>query len=190
MLENIIGLETILRVVTKHSEKGTHYQIIIRQVLRNDGRQNVFLPVGKRQLMIGQWGQAWPIGKGGCAKNSETKTNLLAKIKNFNQRHSPKDTENLINLRIAMEERFFGQHFIENAGHAPNIHACWVFVGTQQNFGSTIPKGHDFVSVSAERNTKSTSQTKISYFESASTAHKQILRLQIAMNDSAAMTKL
>jgi len=54
-------------------------------------------------------------------------------------RHLPEDFEDLVNLRVAWEERFPRAHLGEDAADRPHVDAGGVLPATQQNLGRSVP---------------------------------------------------
>ena len=69
--------------------------------------------------------------------------------------------ENLVNLRIAHEERFSLHHLCENTPGRPQIDTQGVCLLAKQNFRATVPQSHHFVSVGLNWQPKRSSQSKV-----------------------------
>ena len=59
---------------------------------------------------------------------------------------------------------------------------------TEQDFGASVPEGDDLVSIGLNWQTKSSRQTEVRKFDVlSSSVYKQVLRLQISMENSVLM---
>jgi len=127
----------------------------------------ILLPLPLREAALEVWEgrHTRPVGFGRSAENAE-------------------DLEDLVDLGVTWEERLAGSHLGEDAANGPHVDASGVLATTEQNFGRAVPEGNDFVGVSAERNTKSASQTEISQLQVALLVDEQVLRLQVTMQDT------
>jgi hypothetical protein len=123
------------------------------------------LPLGETALEVGERSDTRPVGFGRCAENAE-------------------DLEDLVDLRVAREKRLASSHLGEDAADGPHVDTSRVLATAKQNLGRAVPEGDDFVSVSAERNTKGASQTKIGQLQVALLVDEQVLRLEIAVQDA------
>lgn len=125
-----------------------------------------FVPVGKPGGIVWELSNAIPHLLSGSAKG----------IKDFVQ---------LVNLGITREQRGPHNHFCEDAADGPNINGCGIFSGTKQDFGGPVPQGDDLVCIVSNGNTESPCETKVGELEHARTVDEKVLRLEIAMQDSA-----
>lgn len=97
--------------------------------------------------------------------------------------------EELIDFWISLEQWFARCHFGKDATNWPNINWTWVTLRTKQDFGCSVPQCDDLVSIIANRNAEWASQAEISNLDNAFLVDEQVLRLQIAMQDTTAMTE-
>lgn len=79
-------------------------------------------------------------------------------------------------------------HLGEDASCRPQIDSESVGLLTEENFGASVPECDDFVSVGLDRETEGTRETEVSKFDhSAGRVDKQVLRLQVTVEDSVLM---
>ena len=52
----------------------------------------------------------------------------------------PEDLENLVNLRVAGEQRLARAHFGEDAANRPHVDTCRVLTATKQNLWGAVPQ--------------------------------------------------
>lgn len=100
----------------------------------------------------------------------------------------PESLEDLINLRVSREQRLPRTHLGEDTSHRPHVDASGVLSTAKQDLGGTVPERNDLVGVGSKRNTEGTRQTKIGKLQVSVAIDQQVLRLQIAMQDSMAVT--
>ena len=65
----------------------------------------------------------------------------------------PEDAEQLINLRIAVEDGTFVGHLGEDAADRPDIDRHTVALRAEENFGSAVPQSDNLVSVNTDGHT-------------------------------------
>ena len=106
--------------------------------------------------------------------------------------HGLEDLEDLIDLRVSTEEDSLVCDFKENASHRPDINSWIVNFSSKQNFRCTIPEGDDFMGILLDGIVVGPCQSKICQLdvESFSTIDQNVLRLEIAMDDSIGVTEL
>lgn len=92
-------------------------------------------PVGKYGLVIGQGRDAWPGLFGRRLQHTE-------------------DAEQLVDLRVALEQGPLGYHFGKDAGERPDVDRAGVACRSEQNLGCSVPERYDFMGVDADWNTK------------------------------------
>lgn len=54
----------------------------------------------------------------------------------------PEDPEELVDLRVAMEQRLLGGKFSKDGAGAPNVNRGGVTRRTQEDLWSSVPQGH------------------------------------------------
>ena len=59
------------------------------------------------------------------------------------QRGIPKYSEELINLRVSMEERLFETHLCKDASNAPHIYRAGIARRAQQHLWRPVPQSHN-----------------------------------------------
>lgn len=126
------------------------------------------LPLREAALEVREGRDTRPVGFGRSAQNAE-------------------DFENLVDLGVTREKRLAGSHLGEDAANGPHVNTSGVLAATEQNFGRAVPESDDLVGVSAERNTKGASQTKIGQLQVALLVDEQVLRLQVTVQDAVGM---
>lgn len=126
------------------------------------------LPLREAALEVGEGRDTRPVGFGRSAQNAE-------------------DLEDLVDLGVTREKRLTGSHLGEDAANGPHVNTSGVLAATEQNFGRAVPESDDLVGVSAERNTKGASQTKIGQLQVALLVDEQVLRLQVTVQDAVGM---
>lgn len=95
--------------------------------------------------------------------------------------------EYLVNLTVTTEQRFFLSQLGKNTTNSPNVHSQTILLLAQQYFRSSVPKGFNLVGQGFDRQTESSCQSKVSNFECSCPINEQILRFEVAVNDSASM---
>jgi hypothetical protein len=123
------------------------------------------LPLGETALEIREGCHTGPVCFGRSAENAE-------------------DLEDLVDLGVTWEQRLAGGHLGENAANGPHVDTSRVLATAEQDLGRAVPESDDFVSVGAERDTKSASQTKIGQLQVALLVDEQVLWLKIAVQDA------
>jgi len=54
----------------------------------------------------------------------------------------PENSEQLVNFRVALEERLLVSHFSKNAGNGPDVNWTRISAGAKQNFRRPVPQSH------------------------------------------------
>lgn len=83
-------------------------------------------PFGEAGLEVWEAGNAGPILLAGCAENTE-------------------DFEDLVNFRVAGEERLAGCHLGEDAADGPHVNTCAVLSASEKNFRGAVPESDDLL---------------------------------------------
>jgi len=77
-------------------------------------------------------------------------------------------------------------HFIENSPHRPHVDSSAIDFLAQKNFGSSVPKGNNFVSVRLQRQAKRPRKSEIGNFQKlALSIDEQIAGFQVTVHDPA-----
>ena len=126
------------------------------------------LPLGETALEVWERLDARPVGLSGSAQDAE-------------------DLEDFVDLGVAGEERLAGGHLGEDAADGPHVDTSGVLATTEKDLRCAVPESDDLVGVSAERNTKGASQTKIGQLQVALLVDEQVLRLQVTVQDAVGM---
>lgn len=98
------------------------------------------------------------------------------------------DLEDLVDLRVAWEERFPSCHFGEDATDAPHVNTSAVLPAAEENLRRAIPESDDFVRVRAERDSECACEAEISDFEIAVSVDEQVLWFEITMEHTMRVT--
>lgn len=174
-----LGGQSAMRIIDEHFLEETitkmlcivNYATYLKQInafsfhAGHKSTQNIIFPTRKVRLVIRKLCDAGPdIFRWGA--------------------HTSEDAEQLINLRVAVEEWLPCNHLRKNASNAPDINRSGVALTTKKNLRGAIPESNDFVCVDANGNTERASKTEISQLDGAVVIEQKILWLQIAMNDS------
>lgn len=123
------------------------------------------LPFGETRLEIGEGCHTWPVCLGRCSEHAE-------------------NLEDLVNLRVAREERLASSHLCEDASDRPHVDTRTVLASTEQDLGRPVPESDNFVSIGTERDTECAGETKITNLEVAVAVDEEVLWLEIAVEDS------
>lgn len=122
-------------------------------------------PLREAALEVGEAGDAGPVVFTGRAEDAE-------------------DFEDLVDFRVTGEERLAGGHLGEDAADRPHVDAGAVLAAAEQDLGSAVPEGDDFVGVGAERNAEGTGQAKVGELQVALFVDEEVLRLEVAVQDT------
>ena len=93
--------------------------------------------------------------------------------------------EELINLRVSLEERLFVGHLCEDATNGPDVDRTGVLGGAQQDLRGPIPQGHDLVGVDADGNSEGARKAKVGDLDGSILVDQEILGLEVAVEDAA-----
>ena len=124
--------------------------------------------------------------------------------------YTPEDTMELVNVRVAREQRVACDHLGEDTAEGPDVHRSGVVPHAKKNLGRAIPQGHDFVCVGAYRDAKRARQSKVrqlrvgkiettaqgrqqvlvAHFDRSLVVNEEILRLEITMENTTRMTEV
>lgn len=75
-------------------------------------------------------------------------------------------------------------HLCKYTADGPHVDGCAVVSRAEQDFGSSVPEGDDFMCVGAERNTEGASKTEVGKFEVTFFVDQQVLGFEIAVKDA------
>lgn len=107
-------------------------------------------------------------------------------------RRSAHETENLLQLVFiggSREQGTTGIHLSHDATSRPNVDRGVVSARAQQDVRGTVPECDDLVTESVDGNAESACKTKVSELELTLVVDQQVLRLEIAMEDSVIMAE-
>lgn len=158
-------------------------QVEAHVVQRGDNGGDVGLvPLGERGLEVGEGGDAGPVLLRGRTENAVTVSRAEGSA--GDGLCVPEDLEDLVNLRVAREQRLAGAHLSKNAANRPHVDAGRVLAAAEQDLGRAVPQGDDLVGVCAERHAKGAGEPKIGELEVAVFVDEQVLRLEVAVQDA------
>jgi hypothetical protein len=100
---------------------------------------------------------------------------------------APEDLEDLVNLRVAREQRLARAHLGKNAAHRPHVDAGGVLSTSEQNLWRAVPQCHDLVRVCAQRDAERASETEIGELEVEVVVDEEVLWLQVTVQDAVSM---
>uniref|UniRef100_A0A147BDZ8 Putative secreted protein n=1 Tax=Ixodes ricinus TaxID=34613 RepID=A0A147BDZ8_IXORI len=147
------------RVIHQHFLK--QVDAIIIHILQQTA-QDVLRPVGEGGLVIWQLGHTWPRVLGRSAQR-------------------PEDAEELVNLRVAVEERPLVDHLNEDARDAPNVNGGGVAGRAEQYLRGPVPERDNLVGVHPDRDAEGPGQPKVGQLNVALLVDEKVLRLQISV---------
>lgn len=166
MLHSHLCADSLVRVQGNHALQQIHPHFI--QSVDVIFERDAFEP-GEGRLEIGQFKGFVPV--------SFTRSTL-----DF------EDFEDLIDFRVANEERLLLRHLSKDAASGPQVDAKRVLSLTEQDFRAAVPESHNLVSVSLDGQSKGTGQAEVSKLDfSSGRVNEQVLRLEVAMEDAAAV---
>mmetsp|Transcript_56948 Transcript_56948/g.180181 ORF Transcript_56948/g.180181 Transcript_56948/m.180181 type:complete len:344 (+) Transcript_56948:281-1312(+) len=94
------------------------------------------------------------------------------------------DVQELLQLRVAREERGLARHLRKDAPHAPHVHGGGVVGGAEQDLGGAVPQGHDLVGVGFDGHGEGAAQAKVRNLQDVlSLVHQEILGLEVPVHD-------
>lgn len=167
VLDHVLGGDAEGRVV----DEGLLQQVHAGRADVLDGRGEVVLgPAREGCLVVRQRGDAGPDFLCRCAQDAE-------------------HAEQLIDLRVALEQRLARCHLSEDAADGPDVDGARVALGSQQDFWSAVPERDDLVRVVADRDAEGAAQAEVGDLDHAFLVDQQVLRLQIAVEDAAAVAE-
>lgn len=114
------------------------------------------------RLVLGELGDTGPRAFGWCS-------------------HDAENPDYLVFVGSSGKEGSTSKHLGHDTSGRPDIDASIVGPASQQDIGSTIPEGNDFVGEGVDRNAKGTSQTKITKLENTLAVDEEVLGFEIAV---------
>ena len=98
--------------------------------------------------------------------------------------HDAEDAHQLVFVGSAGEERAAAVHLGHDATSGPDVDAGVVGAGTEEDVWGAVPQRHDFVGEGVDRDAEGSGETEIGELELAFVVDEEILRLEIAVEDS------
>lgn len=90
--------------------------------------------------------------------------------------------ENLIYFRVPDEEGLALSHFGIDAADAPDVYWGWVFFGSEEDLGGTVPQSDHLVRIGLHRQAERPRETEVCKFDVAFLVDQQVLWFQIPMH--------
>lgn len=103
--------------------------------------------------------------------------------------HEAEDFLELVFVGGAREKGPAGVHFGHDAAGGPDVDAGVVGARTEQDIGSAIPEGDDFVGEGVDGDAKGSRKTEIGELELTFVVDEKILGLEVAMQDAVLVAK-
>ncbi len=168
MLQRIMGTDSQLGPQLQHSLQ----QINTARIDLREDLPQVLCSIHLEVLLVfGELGDPWPGAFRWSAHNAE-------------------DTDELVFVGGAGEERASGVHFCHDAAGGPDIDAGVVGAGAEEDVRGAVPEGYDFVGECVNGDSEGSGKTEICELQLAFEIDEEILRLQIAVQDSVGMTEV
>ena len=98
--------------------------------------------------------------------------------------HYSEDLLKLVFVCSAGKERPAGVHLCHYAPCRPDVDAGVVGAGAEEHVRSAVPEGDNFVGEGVDRNSKGAGETKVGEFKLAFIIDQEILRFEIAVEDT------
>ena len=130
---------------------------------RHSARQQV-QPVLVQVLRVLRQGQTLPLGEGGLEVRQLQRCGPVALIRGA---LDLEDFEYLVDFRVAREKRLSLSHLSKDAADRPNVDRSGILLLAEEDLGSSVPKGHNLVSVGLDRQAEGARQTEICEFDVA-----------------------
>jgi hypothetical protein len=103
----------------------------------------------------------------------------------------PEDLEELIDFRVAREERSLGDHLCHDAADTPEVSGEGIGATSEQDLRGAIPERDHLVSEGADGRNKSPGETEVSQLEDSSGERDEnVLWLEVAMQDGSGVTEV
>lgn len=153
------------RVVDEHARQQVQAQRVER---RRDLLERPRPPLGEGLLPVGELPHARPA--------------VLVR-----RAHDLEDLEELVDLRVAREQRAVVDHLDEDAADGPDVDGRRVRLGAEQDLGRAVPERDDLVRVRAHGDAKRAREPKVGELELVARAlDEQVLGLEVAVQDAVA----
>ena len=123
--------------------------------------------------VFGREGRDWGRGDGGRKEGRKADV--------------PEDLEDLVDLRVAGEQRLARAHLREDAADGPHVHAGRVLAAAEQDLGRAVPQRDDLVGVRPQRDAKGSREAEVRKLEVPVAVDQQVLRLQVAVQHAVAV---
>ena len=98
--------------------------------------------------------------------------------------HYSEDLLKLVFVCGAGEERPAGVHFCHYAPCRPDVDASVVGAGAEEHIGGAVPEGDNFVGEGVNGDAKGAGEAKVGEFELAFVVDQEVLRFEVAMEDT------
>lgn len=126
MQTSLLGTDPASGII--HQERLQQVQTMLAQhpraILSDNLALGIAAPFREGRLEVREAGDARPVLFAGCAQDAE-------------------DLEDLVNFRVAGEERLARGHFGEDAAHAPHVDAGAVLSAAEEDFRGAVPESDD-----------------------------------------------
>lgn len=93
----------------------------------------------------------------------------------------PENAVELVDLRVAREERLSVEHLGKNDADGPNVHRWRVHFLAQQDLWRAVPQCYDLMRVLFDGDAERARQSKVGDLETARHVDEQVLRLEVAI---------
>lgn len=103
--------------------------------------------------------------------------------------HQPEDLLELVLVRRSREQRTSGVELRHDTAGRPDINTSVVRATAQEDIRSAVPQGDHFVGEGVDRDAKRPRQSKVTQFQLSLLVDQQVLRFEIAMQDSILMAE-
>lgn len=99
----------------------------------------------------------------------------------------PEDVEELVDLRVAVEERPTRVQLGEDAPDAPEVESERVTRLAHENLGRAVPQSDHLMRERAHRHSEGSREPEVRDLQHVVRVHKQVLRLQVTMDQATQM---
>lgn len=94
------------------------------------------------------------------------------------------DPEDLVNFRIAVEQRLFLSKFSKDTTDAPGVNWDGVSFLAEQDLWGSVPQGHYFMGQGLDGNAEGSRQSKVGELDLSFFRDKNILRFKVSVHNS------